>query len=130
MFWQVGATPTPRPTPTPTPSPAPSGGGRYDGTYDFTFTYPQSGTTATRSLSRFFVVTNGRITADGDSSVSGSVTSDTTGPVTFRGSCWTPSGGTATFTGALVAGSPKIGSGTYTCQNDIRGGTWTVSNGR
>ena len=124
---QAGATPTPTPTPSPTPSP--SGGGAYDGTYDFTFVYNVQGGQETRTLSRFFIMTNGRITAS-DGTLSGSVTDSSTGAVRFTGPCLQGSGGTGTWVGTLVANTPKTGSGTYTCQNNIIGGTWRVSNGR
>lgn len=129
---QAGATPTPSPTPapSPSPSPAPSGGGRYDGTYDFRLVYPTGpGNTTSRTTTRFFIVSGGRISSS-DGTVSGSVTSESTGAVRFTGPCWTQSGGTATFTGTLEATTPKSGSGSYTCQNNIVGYTWSVSNGR
>ncbi|MEI7950736.1 MAG: hypothetical protein WCI66_10950 [Gammaproteobacteria bacterium] len=115
-------------TRTPPPTPAPTTG-IYDGTYDFYLVYPNPGGAATLTVSRFFIVKDGVISSS-DGTVTGTVTNSTTGAAQFTGPCWTSSGGTATFTGNLGAGSPKSGQGSYTCQNNINGGTWRVANGR
>lgn len=101
--------------------------GLFDGTYDFSFVHPVQGGTNTVPLSRFFTIKNGIISSS-DGTIAGTVTES--GVVQFTGPCWTSSGGTATWTGTLSAGSPRSGQGNYTCQNNINGGTWSVTNGR
>jgi len=123
---QSGTTPTP--SPAPSPSPTPSGG--FDGTYDFTYTFPVGGgQTSTRTLTGFFVVRSGRITAS-DSSLTGTV--DSAGGVSFTGSCpvqMIPDPGSA-WTGTMTA-SPRAGSGTYRCNSPSAiTGTWRVANAR
>jgi len=119
--WSANRTP-------PAPAPPPTTTGRYDGTYDFSYVYPQPGGSSTYSLPRFFIVRNGTISST-DGTVAGTVLDSTAGTVRFTAPCWTSSGGTATWTGTLTASSPKSGQGSYTCQNNINGGTWRVSNG-
>ena len=74
-------------------------------------------------------MSNGRISSS-DGTVAGSVTDNNTGGVRFTAPCHDGAGGTATWVGTLTANTPKTGQGTYTCQNNIVGGTWSVANGR
>lgn len=120
-FGTWTSTRTPAPTPVPTT-------GRFDATYDLSFQHPVQGGTNTVPLSRFVTIKNG-VVSSSDGTVSGTVTDSATGAVRFTAPCWTSSGGTATWTGTLTVGPPKSGQGSYTCQNNINGGTWRVTNG-
>jgi hypothetical protein len=116
-------------TPAPAPTPA---AGKYDGIYDFSFTYPKQGGGLTTVVmgGGFFIVRSGRISSS-DATVAGAVL-DNFGNVRFTGPCWTSSGGVATWTGQLNVGSESFllgGGGPYVCQNNINGGSWRAYNG-
>lgn len=105
-------------------SPA-STGSRFAGTYDFSYVSPLG----PQNLNRYWTVRSDGSIISSDGAVSGTV--NDAGTVRFTAPCWTNSGGTATWTGTLTAGSVKSGSGPFTCAlNKINGGTWRVDNGR
>ena len=109
------STPSPSPSPSPTPAPAP-GGGKYDGTYSFTFYYPQieaPHTVVPKTISGYFIVTNGAISSP-DGLLRGSV--DNLGAAQFTSLCPIGAQDPATYRGVLnVGGLNKFGEGTYSC---------------
>jgi hypothetical protein len=112
----------------PPAAPQPPAGGKYDGTYDFSFTFPkQGGGVNTQVINRFFIIRNGQISS-ADGTVTGSVL-DNFGNVRFTGPCWDGGGSPATWMGIMDALAGKNGQGTYTCRNNIIGGSWRAYNG-
>lgn len=104
----------------------------FDGTYNFFFKYPSPSGTASSTLSRFLIISNG-VVSSSDGKVAGSV--DSFGAVTFRSGCPINSS-TATWTGHMNASAQSgsnFGQGTYTCSIAIGGGSldsWQATQAR
>lgn len=98
----------------------------YNGTYDFqfVFTNPPPTPDTSKTLSQFFRVNNGVITAS-DGTLSGSVSSS--GSATFVGPC-PINNDPADFTGSLTTSG--TGSGTYRCRTGGISRSWSVLNRR
>ena len=117
-------------TPAPVATPA---SGTFDGTYDFSFMHTNAGAAdSTVVLNRFFIVTNGRISAS-DGTLSGTVTPIGTGSLsgtaTFVGPC-PINNGLADYTGTINAGGGlKAGGGSYTCRIGGISRSWRAYNG-
>jgi len=112
----AASTPSPSPSPSPSPAPTPTGG-KYDGTYSFTYYYPQDTaphTVVPRTISGYFIVTNGVISSP-DGLLRGTVDANF-GNAVFTSPCPIGAQDPATYRGVLNAGGlNKIGEGTYSC---------------
>jgi len=117
---------------TSAPVPAPASG-TFDGTYDFSFMHTNAGAPdSTVVLNRFFIVTNGRISAS-DGTLSGSATpigsGSFSGTATFVGPC-PINNGLADYSGTINAGGGlKTGLGSYTCRIGGISRSWRAYNG-
>jgi hypothetical protein len=114
-----------------TPGP-PAGGGKYDGFYDFFYTFPTSSTTgSSRTIPRFLIIQNSVISS-GDGSMAGSV--DNFGLITFTGPCVLGNGSLSDFRGSMNASALSgfnFGQGEYTCRTPISGNlTWRATQSR
>jgi hypothetical protein len=126
-------TPVPAATTPPvlTPGP-PAGGGKYDGVYDFFYTFPTSSTTgSSRTIPRFLIIQNSVISS-GDGSMAGSV--DNFGLITFTGPCVLGNSDLSDFRGSMNASALSgfnFGQGEYTCRIPISGNlTWKATQSR
>ncbi len=99
-----------------------SGVRAYDGTYDFLFVFTTPGGDSSRTLSRFFRVSNGTISST-DGTVRGSLTSS--GAATFIGPC-PINNDPADYTGTLSTNG--TGQGTYRCRTGGISRSWRVFN--
>ncbi len=103
-----------------------STGSSYNGTYDFTFVFtnPPPTPDTQKTLSRFFIVSNGAISSS-DGTLRGSLSS--AGAASFVAPC-PINNDSADFVGNLTTSG--TGSGTYRCRTGGTSRTWSVSNRR
>ena len=99
-----------------------TGVSKFDGAYNFFFKYPSPSGQASRTLTRYLIISNG-VVSSSDRLASGSV--DSFGKITFQTPCPINSS-TATWTGTMNASAlsgSNFGQGTYTCSIAIGGGS-------
>ena len=111
------------------PYDAASGVSKFDGAYNFFFKYPSPSGQASRTLSRYLMINNGRVSSS-DGTATGTV--DSFGSIRFQTPCPINSS-SAVWTGTMNASAQSgsnFGQGSYTCTIAIGGGsldTWQVT---